>query len=157
MTSTFYKPTHTGLYTNWYSFAPRKYKINLVKCLLHRAWNICSDVNLFNQDWEFIKSNLVKNQFPEKLLSSIVRNFVNNMKSTQVDMVTLTVPKKEVLLILPFYGNVSNVLQSRLLSLFKDAYPQVNLKVIFRTTFRVANLFSFKDKIPLRFKSNVVY
>lgn len=42
-TQTFYKQTHTGLYTNWYSFAPRRYKINLVKCLLSRTWNICSN------------------------------------------------------------------------------------------------------------------
>ena len=146
LTSTFYKPTHTGVYMNWYSFAPRKYKINLVKCLLHRAWNICSDENLFNLDWEIIKSNLIKNQYPEKLLSSIGKNFVAKMKSTQEEIVTQTVPKKEILLILPFHGKLSNILQTRLLSLFNDAYPQVNLKVIFRTTFRVANLFVFKDK-----------
>ena len=30
-----------------------------------------------------------------KLLSTIARNFVNNMKSTQVDMITLTVPNVE--------------------------------------------------------------
>ena len=64
---------------------------------------------------------------------------------------------KEVVLILPFHGKLSDTLHSRLLSLFKHAYPQVSLKVIFKTTFRVANLFVFKDKIPLRLKSNVVY
>ena len=30
------KKTFTGLYTQWYSFAPRKYKINLVRTLAYR-------------------------------------------------------------------------------------------------------------------------
>ena len=142
---------------NWYSFSPRKYKINLVKCLLRRAWNICSDEPLFNQDWETIKSNLMKNQYPENLLNAIKKNFVEKMKTSHQKTVTQTVEKKEILLILPFHGKLSSILDKRLSSLLRDAYPQVNLKVIFRTTFRIANLFVFKDKLPLRLKSHVVY
>ena len=48
-----------------------------------------------------------------------------------------------------------NFLRKRLLSMFQEAYPQVSFKVIFRTTFRVNNLFVFKDEIHLRLKSNV--
>ena len=99
----------------------------------------------------------MKNQYPEKLLSAIAKNFVEKKKSVQEDTVTLTVPKKEITMILPFHGKQSNILQNRLVSLFNEAYPQVCLKVIFRTTFRISNLFVFKDKIPLRLKSNVVY
>ena len=142
---------------NWYSFAQRKYKINLVKCLLNRAWNICSNEILFMSDWEIIKSNLMKNQYPEGLLNAIAKNFVERMKSTQEKEIVYDVPKKEILLILPFHGKQSDILQKRLVSLFSNCYPQVNLKVIFRTTFRIANLFVFKDKIPLRLKSHVVY
>ena len=40
VTQTYYKPTYTGLYTNWNSLTPRAYKINLVKCLLFRAFKI---------------------------------------------------------------------------------------------------------------------
>ena len=157
-TSTFYKPTHTGVYTNWYSFTPRKFKLNLVKCLLSRAWKICSNKNLFQQDWQVIKLNLIKNQYPEKLLDSIANNFIKKAESTppQED-VQLTVSKKEVSLIMPFYGNQSTILHKRLKSLFAAAYPQVNLNVVFRSTFRVVNLFHLKDPIPLRLKSNIVY
>lgn len=51
----------------------------------------------------------------------------------------------------------SEIRQKNLLSQFKQAYSQVWLKVIFRITFQIYNLFPFKDKIPLKFKSNVVY
>ena len=78
------------------------------------------------------------------------------MTSVQSD-VELTVPKKEISLLLPFYGKFSDVLQKRLVSLFKVTYPQVDLKIKFRTTLRLAHLFNFKDKIPLRFRAFVVY
>ena len=48
-------------------------------------------------------------------------------------------------------------LKKSLLSLISTAYPQVELKVIFRTTCRIADLFRYKDCIPKRLKSYVVY
>ena len=158
-TQTYFKPTFTGLYTNWFSFTPRKYKINLVKCLLSRAWKICSNQQLFSEDWLKIKENLVKNQYPEALLNALQRNFVEkqNNATTETDPVT-TVPKIEVSLVLPYHGfNLSTKLNKSLISLLSIAYPQVELKVIFRTTFRLSHLFSIKDKIPKRLTSFVVY
>ena len=42
VTSTFCKPTHTGLYTKGNSFVPRRFKINLIDCLLDCCYRICS-------------------------------------------------------------------------------------------------------------------
>ena len=158
-TSTYQKPTNTGLYTNWYSFTLRKYKINLVKCLLFRAWNICSDRNLFDNDCKTIKDNLLKNQYPEKLLDAIIKNFITEQTSLQEKPPTpLTVPKKEILMVLPYLGHDSSFkLKKSLVSLFSKAYPQVDLKIVFRTTLRIANLFRYKDIIPKRLKSFIVY
>lgn len=157
-TRTYYKPTYTGLYTNWFSFTPRKFKINLVKCLLSRAWKICSNRILFEKDWYLIKHNLLKNQYPEPLVNALHKNFINSKLIDQPTDTVLTVPKKEVLLILPYHGtHLSNKLQKSLLSLFSNTYPQVDLRFIFRTTWRISNLFSYKDNIPTRLKSFVVY
>ena len=82
------------------------------------------------------------------------------MKSSTpaVEEIPLTVEKKCVEMYLPFFGHdVSNKLRKNLLSLCSLAYPQVQLKLIFRTTLRASNLFQFKDKIPKRFKAYVVY
>ena len=166
LTRTYYKQTHTGLYTNWYSFTPRKYKLNLVKCLLFRAWQICSNRILFEDDWIVIKHNLVKNLYPEQLLDAVYRNFVTDItkkeanlrKEEEKDETLMTVPKKEVLLILPFLGaSSSKKLHKSLITLFSKAYRQVNLKIVFRTTFRISSLFRLKDNIPKRLKSLVVY
>ena len=41
-TTVFHKPTFSGLYLQWLSYVPKQYKISLIRCLLHRAWMICS-------------------------------------------------------------------------------------------------------------------
>lgn len=157
VTSTFYKPTHTGLYTDWNSFTPRKYKFNLVKTLLSRAWNICSNKELFEHDCQTIKDNLMKNHYPEKLVDAVIRNFKEKQESREVAEKLQTVPKLEVMMMLPFHGLISEKLRRNLTNLFKDAYPQVSLKIVYKTTNRLSNLFMFKDVIPLRLKSHLVY
>ena len=157
-TNTYYKPSHTGLYTNWYSFTERKYKINLVKCLFSRAWKICSNKELFKIDCETIIDNLKINCFPEPLLRAVLKNFVSKEESKQNEEPAATVLKKEVLMVLPFHGTeVSNKLRRNLQSLCAKAYPQIDFKLVFRTTFRICNLFNVKDPIPKRFRSYVVY
>jgi len=125
ITSTYYKPTHTGVYTNWFSYTPKKYKINLIKTLLYRAWNICLDTDRFNRDVDTIRTNLLKNQFP--------------------------------LLLLPYFGTLSDSFERSLNSLIHKAYFQVNVRIIFKTTYRLANLFKIKDIIPKPLVANVVY
>lgn len=108
LTNTYYKPTHHGLYTNWYSFAYRKYKINLVKNLFSRAWKICLNEKIFDADCDVIIDNLKKNRFLGPLLRAIHKNFVAKMKvdsSDSVEETALTVQRKCVKMYLPFFGN----------------------------------------------------
>ena len=48
--SIFRKPTHTFLGLNYFSYVPLIYKINAIKSLIHRAYLLCSDFNLFNSE-----------------------------------------------------------------------------------------------------------
>ena len=62
------------------------------------------------------------------------------------------------LIVLPFYGHDhTRKLQKSLTSLLSYSYPQVALKMVFQTTCRIKNLFNFKDIMPKRLKSMVVY
>ena len=61
---TYRKPTHTGLYIKWQSFAPLKYKINLVRNLLHRAYKICSSYSLIHEYFKIISTMLEKDGYP---------------------------------------------------------------------------------------------
>jgi len=62
-----------------------------------------------------------------------------------------------VFLILPYFGTLSDSFEKSLKSIVHSAYTQVELKVVFRTTKRLADMFKIKDTIPKRFKSCLVY
>ena len=52
------KPTHTGLYNKWESLAPLKYKTNLIRNLLHRAYLIFSNSRLLKNEIQAITTLL---------------------------------------------------------------------------------------------------
>ena len=70
----YYKPTHTGVNTNWHSFTPRKN----TKKLDENPFPSCFQhyVQILHFHAAFIKNNLLKNQFPAKLIDSVLTNFV---------------------------------------------------------------------------------
>ena len=68
-----------------------------------------------------------------------------------------TVPRKEVLLVLPYLGKLSLELRTRLNKIFRSKIPTCKLVVIFRSSVRIKNFFGFKDKIPGELKSGLVY
>ena len=57
-TSIYRKKTFTGLYTQWDSFTPRKYKINLIRTLSLR---ICSSPCLLQSALDDLKRHLSRN------------------------------------------------------------------------------------------------
>ena len=110
------------------------------------------------EDSKVIRENLIINLYPEKLLDAIITNFISKQSSQRHETPVLTVPKKEIMLSLPCLGqNSSEKLRKGLKSLFSQGYPQVNISFVFRTTQRIANLFRYKDTIPKRLKSFIVY
>ena len=49
-TALYRKPTHTGVFLNYAALVPWKWKFGLVFCLIHRAYVICSNPMLFQQE-----------------------------------------------------------------------------------------------------------
>ena len=75
-TSGYRKPTFTGLYLRWDSFVPKEYKKGLVKCPINRAWHICSCLDGFYKEVDYIKHILVNNGYPRNFIQTLVRKFV---------------------------------------------------------------------------------
>ena len=67
-----------------------------------------------------------------------------------------TVPKKKVRIVLPYLGRTSHRIKKKLLGLFRYI-PTHRLEVIYQTTYRMGNLFRFKDSIPKTLMSDYVY
>ena len=142
-TSVYHKPTFSEVYSNFNSFIYDQYKIGLIFTLLFRTFSIVPDFSRFHTEVSHLKDILRKNAFPIKLVDNCIKTFLN--KKFLHTPVALTVDKKELSITLPYLGNLSLAIRTRL------------QKVIFRSTTRLGNFFRFKDKVPFNLRSNVVY
>ena len=71
ITSTYRKPTHTGLYSKWSSFVPLHRKRNLVNSLLRRAYDIASSYRLVHTEFMNIKRMLSRNGYPQQFFGPL--------------------------------------------------------------------------------------
>ena len=92
VTNVYRKETFTGVYTNFSSFIPLEYKFGLAYTLLHRCFNLVSDMSKFHLEEAKLKEILLKNGYPRKIIDACVFKFLNRF--FEMKLVTLTVPKK---------------------------------------------------------------
>ena len=71
--------------------------------------------------------------------------------------ILITGSKKDVLIVLPFLGQFSLNLRSRLYNCFNKTLPQCNIQVSLQSKNRLSNLFRFKDSTPKELRSHIVY
>ena len=155
-TSVYHKPTFSGVYSNFNSFIYDQYKIGLIFTLLFRTFSIVSDFPRFHTEVRHLKDILRKNGFPIKLVDSCIKTFLN--KKFLHTPVALTVEKKELFIILPYLGNLSLTIRTRLQNSINKNLPFCKIKVVFKSTTKLlSNFFCFKEKCFFNLHSNVVY
>ena len=114
---------YTGLGLNYLSFSPMLYKLNSVRTLINRAYNVCSSFNLFHDDIVFLTNYFTENAYPGFLFQKILRTFLNNKLEPKP---VITTVKKDIKYIkLPFLGQVSYEIRKKLHHILKNAYPQI--------------------------------
>jgi len=153
--SMYRKPTFTGLCSKFSSFIPLTYKRNLVNTLTTRAYYICSNWTYINQELSFIRNLLYNNGFPKHFTDTYIGKTLNNILSNKHS--NITVPKKVLYFPVTYTGPPSLQLKQKVSKLVSEFYPQIKLRVIFRTKNIIQNLFKFKDTVPSELKSNIVY
>ena len=116
-TTIHHKKTFTGLYTKWDSFTPRKYKVNLIRTLTYRCLRICSKSTLLLSALSDLKNSLLHNGYPRGVINYNVNDLLYKHKD-KPSQPTLTVPKKDVTLVLPYLGLHSDVITRRVLICF---------------------------------------
>ena len=155
-TSTFHKPTNTGLYSKWSSFAPRRYKYNLVNCLLDRAYKICSSYEGICSEVNNIKIMLGRNGYPTYFLDSCVR-FFNRKYDKMLSHFEKRKNCRTVIARLLFLGDMSMQLKKELSAFVeKQTWNRVILRII-DTTWNIGHNFRLKDKQKTLMKYGVVY
>ena len=154
-TSVFRKATFSDVFTNFDSFIFESYKTGLIFTLLFRCFTICSDMQSFHLEVEQLRQIFKCNNYPVALIDQCVKTFLNKIYVPK--RILITVPKKDVLIILPFLGQFSLNLRSRLHNCFNKTLPRCNIKVIFQSKNLLTNLIRFKDSIPKELRSHIVY
>ena len=76
--------------------------------------------------------------------------FFPNPPSTSVRKAIVNFPLK-------YLGKRSFSLRNKLSKLMNEFYPQVTVRVIFKPKLTIQNFFKFKDRVPDKLQSSVVY
>ena len=153
--SVYRKPTFSGVFTNFESFIPNSYKYTLIFILLHRAFKLCSNFELFHQEIENLKNIFRKNGYPVNFTDFCIKKYLDNLNVKKE--VYLLAPKKQLTCVLPFFGKKSLQLRFRLINSVNKTVRFCNLKVIFRSQHKLTTLFQFKDTLNKTILSFLVY
>ena len=111
VTSVYRKPTFSGILMNYESFIPTYQKRGLLHTLLNRSFTICCDFKTFHFEIDYLKTILMKNNYPLNFIDLYIKSFLNKLYTPKV--IVQNVPKRNAFK-LPF-------LRSTLFQIRKEA------------------------------------
>ena len=155
VTSVYRKPTFSGIFTNFESFIPEMHKRGLIETLLHRCFRLCSSYENFHWEIETLKSIFKHNNYPQNFVNQCIKKFLSKVFIKKE--LNFMVPKKELILVLPYLGELSFDLRTRLRRTIERNLPYCKLKIIFRSKCRLNTLFQFKDLLEKKIRSGIIY
>ena len=88
-------------------------------------------------------------------MDKCIKIFLNKQFSQKI--LEHNVPKKLLFLVLTYLGMYFLCLRMRLQRSINSNISFCKMKIIFKSSTRLGNSFSFKDKIPLCLHSNIIY
>ena len=100
---------------------------------------------------------MCSNDFPKIFVDSFIGKQLNKLLMTTQAVPVHTVNKGNLFIPLIYTGKQSIIIRQKLLKLLKPFYPQLNVRVIFRTKNIIGNFFKFKDRVPECLQSSIIY
>ena len=122
--------------------------------LLFRVLKICSIMGNFHINVEHLRSIFKFNNYPVNIIDQCIKKFLDKLYVPK--QIVPTVPKRELLIVLPLLGKFSMTLWKQGNSVRKTL-RQCIMKIIFHSINRVSSLFKFKDSIPLYLCPHLIY
>jgi len=155
-TSTYRKPTFTGVMLNWNSLTSIKYKKGLINCLLDRSNKICSSNEQKILEMEDLRNILLANNYPSLVID---KQFEKFEKYKQLNVDKITNPDEKIkYLSLPFINDKSETIARKIQETVRSHFSNINLRVAFKSPATLSSHFPFKDKVTDPSKlSMVVY
>ena len=139
--------------TSCFSFCFHNFKLNSIKTLVHRAYNISSNYFLFHLELDF-EAIFFNNGYPRHILDTHVKKFLDNKFLRNSDVQN---NRDTNFISLLYFGHKSVKMKSELSKLFLKYFPSLDFEIILVNSFTIGSLFEFKDSLPLVSRSSVVY
>ena len=144
-TNIYRKTTFSGVYINFKSLIPERYKIGLSHSYIHHQF-----VFWFHQistwDWS-IEKYFVQRQLPMWLGWKMIGSFLDKILAPKT--LLRTVPKKEFVITLPYLGKLSLQICTGINQIMKNKLSYCNIQCDFQTKWKIIAFFIFEDRIPL--------
>ena len=154
-TSVYRNPTFSDVLTNFESFLPISYKYDPVSTLLHRVFMICSSYRTLHFEILKLKQIFRSNGYPKNFIDRCIKMYLDKVFIKHPNI--CVVPKKELVCVFAFLGRKSLEIKKRLQNAIERTLPYCKLKVIFKSLYKIVNHFHFKDVIPKKLCSGIVY
>ena len=155
VTNVYREKTFSGVYTNFNSFVPETYKTGLTESLLFWCFNLCSDFMKFHHEINILKGIQYKNSYPRDFAEKCINNFLDKALTQKV--VASKVPKRDLVIALPYFGKLLLQIRTRINWLMKNKLPHYNFRIVFQSKCKLINFYAFKDKITIFLRSGIVY
>ena len=113
-----------------------------------------SDYIKLDSEIKQLKSILKRNHYPDGFIDKVIYKFLHSKFTPKTSIPT--VPRKKIRIVLPFLGQTSKIIKKKLKELFR-IIPSCQVEVIYQTTYRMGNMFRFKDCLPKSVMTDFVY
>ena len=110
---------------------PETYKIGLMTLLLFLCFTLCSDFIKFHHEIDILNSILYKNSYPCDLVDKCIKELLDEILAPKP--VVSTVPKKDLVIALPYLGTFSLQIRTRINSIKKNKLQYCNIQFAFQT------------------------
>jgi len=84
-TSVYIKSTNNGDCLNYKSMCPERYKVGVIRALLHRGYHVSSDWSVFSDEVQRIRQLLTNNNYPMALIDKTISRFINSKVTPDID------------------------------------------------------------------------
>ena len=123
-----------------------------------RTFKINNTWTGFHNNIKELSNILEKNQFPSRLVNSIVKQYLSKFFASTSRASAVTSPNETHTHYykLPFIGPFSSIAQRRIRRLTQRFCKNLDIKLVF-APYKIKNLFRVKDAIPKTLRSRVVY
>ena len=137
------------------SFIPLEHRFVLVYTLLNPCFCLVLDMSKFHFEIENLNEILLSNGYSNTFIDECLFKFMNKLYVKKP--VILTIPKKQLYLVLPLEGKMSALVKSRSAKLLHKRLPFCKVKIDFKTSNSLKNYFSITDVDPEPLSSYQIY